>query len=268
MSNIYHIKYFLSSAVVRIEKLFKKDKSGKETRNHVPLGIIKSKPNEGQSLTLLTGHKTAVTTLLTRLLNRLAVEEEEKACIVVPQNCGADLVIQLLSTNLCADFTTANNTWAQGDYLEKILSKRLNIFAALNLSIVEGKSISSSLSEIPLNEFKYLFISGFPFDDPASELTTLKHYSDSQYQHIPIIIANNGNLQVAHKNHLEQIQSYFHMDEINKLEHQLTVAARNGNYSNSPFRTLEKSIVKVNSSKLWIDYIETISTPKKKSSTK
>ena len=196
-------------------------------------------------LTLLTGDTTGSHALFMRILQLMALNREKATTVIVPEDEALDLTNSIVSTQLCMDITSNSREWMNIKYFDSFFYD-FKLITESKIKIVDAPSLNASLAQASdHSDLDYLFVTGFPGNDPDEELRTLKGFAVGR--NIPVLVLNTGK-PVDRNDLCKHIETYYHMEKANGLEYKLTV----GSYR---LKKKEEATVMLNATKKWIDTI-------------
>ncbi len=176
----------------------------------------------------------------------MALKREKKTTIIVPQGQGVEIANSLISQEARVDITSDKRAWTDSKYLVSIY-KEFSYIAKLKITIIDAPSLNSSLARTSYdNSIEYLFVTGFPENDPVEELKTLKGFGTGRK--LPVLVLNTGE-PIDPKDLWEHIDTCYHMEVVDDFEHLLTAESKR-------LKAKEEASVTLNRTKKWIHAME------------
>jgi len=197
-------------------------------------------------VTLLTGHTAGSSALFMRILQLMALKRKKETTVIVPQGQGVEIANSLISQEVRVDVTSDKRAWTDDKYLESIY-KEYCVISKSKITIVDAPSLNSSLARTSYsNSIEYLFVTGFPENDPVGELRTLKGFGAGR--NIPVLVLNTGE-PIDPKDLWEHIDTYYHMEVGDDFEYLLTAESKR-------LKAKEEATVTLNPTNKWIHAME------------
>ena len=197
-------------------------------------------------VTLLTGDTAGSSALFMRILQLMALKREKKTTVIVPQGQGVEIANSLISQEARVDITSDKRAWTDSKYLVSIY-KEFSFIAKSKITIIDAPSLNSSLARTSYdNSIEYLFVTGFPENDPVEELKTLKGFGTGRK--LPVLVLNTGE-PLDYKDLWEHIDTCYHMEVVDDFEYLLTAESKR-------LKAKEEATVTLNPTKKWIHAME------------